>query len=32
MGCRVIVWSTAAWIAVCVAPYIYALNELITWR
>jgi hypothetical protein len=32
MGCRLIVWSTVAWIAVCVALYVYALNELIAWR
>jgi hypothetical protein len=32
MSYRLIAWSTAAWIALCVAPYLYALNELITWR
>jgi hypothetical protein len=32
MSYRLIVWSTAAWIALCVTPYLYALNELITWR
>ena len=32
MGYRLVVWSTVAWIAVCVAPYVCALNDLITWR
>jgi hypothetical protein len=32
MSYRLVVWSTVAWIAVCLAPYVYALNELITWR
>jgi hypothetical protein len=32
MSYRLIVWSAVAWIAHCVAPYVYALNDLITWR
>ena len=28
----IVVWSAIAWIAVCLAPYLYALNDLITWR
>ena len=32
MGYRLVVWSTVDWIAVCLAPYVYALNDLITWR
>ena len=32
MSYRLIVWSTVAWIALSVAPYVYALNDLITWR
>jgi hypothetical protein len=32
MSYRWIVWSAVAWIALCVAPYVYALNDLITWR
>jgi hypothetical protein len=32
MSHRLIIWSTAVWIAVCLAPYVYALNDLITWR
>jgi hypothetical protein len=26
----VVVWSIFVWIAVCCAPYVYALNDLIT--
>jgi hypothetical protein len=26
-----IVWSAVVWVAVCVAPYVYALNDLTTW-
>ena len=26
----VVVWSIVGWIAVCCAPYVYALNDLIT--
>jgi len=32
MGYRTIVWSAIVWIAICLAPYLYALNDLITWR
>jgi hypothetical protein len=32
MSYQIIFWSTVVWIAVCVAPYVYALNDLITWR
>ena len=32
MRYRVFIWSAIAWIAVCLAPYLYALNDLITWR
>jgi hypothetical protein len=28
----IVVWSTIAWIAICLAPYLYAVNDLITWR
>jgi hypothetical protein len=29
---RIVLWSAIAWIAVCLAPYVYALNDLIAWR
>ena len=29
---RLVVWSMITWIAVCSAPYVYALNDLVTWR
>jgi hypothetical protein len=32
MRYQIVVWSAIAWIAVCLAPYLYALNDLITWR
>jgi hypothetical protein len=32
MKYRIITWATIGWIAVCVAPYVYALHDLITWR
>ena len=32
MSYQIAFWGTVAWIAVCVAPYLYALNDLITWR
>jgi len=25
-------WAAISWIAVCLGPYVYALNDLITWR
>ena len=28
---QIIVWSAVAWVAICVAPYVYALNDLTTW-
>jgi hypothetical protein len=32
MSYQIVFWSTVALVAVCVAPYVYALNDLITWR
>jgi len=32
MSYRLVVWSTVVWVALCVAPYLYALNDLITLR
>ena len=32
MRYQIVVWSAIAWIAVCLVPYLYALNDLITWR
>jgi hypothetical protein len=32
MSYRIVVWSTVVWIVLCVAPYVYALNDLIAWR
>jgi hypothetical protein len=32
MSHRIVIWSTVVWITVCLAPYVYALNDLITWR
>jgi hypothetical protein len=31
MRYRIVVGSVIAWIAVCLGPYVYALNDLITW-
>jgi len=31
MSYQVIVWSAVVWVAICVAPYVYALNDLTTW-
>jgi hypothetical protein len=28
---RLVVWSVIGWIAVCCAPYVYAVNDLVTW-
>jgi hypothetical protein len=25
-------WSAVGWVVLCLAPYVYALNDLITWR
>jgi hypothetical protein len=32
MRYSIIALAAISWIAVCVAPYVYALNDLITWR
>jgi hypothetical protein len=32
MSYRIIFWSTLGGIVVCLAPYVYALNDLVTWR
>ena len=32
MSYRIVFWSAVGWIALCLAPYVYALNDLITWR
>jgi hypothetical protein len=32
MRYRIVAWSAIAWIAICLGPYLYALNDLITWR
>jgi hypothetical protein len=32
MSHRIAILSAVVWIAVCLAPYVYALNDLITWR
>jgi len=32
MTYRVMTLATIAWIAVWLAPYLYAVNDLITWR
>jgi hypothetical protein len=32
MRCRIIAWAAIIWIIVCIGPYVYALNDLITWR
>jgi hypothetical protein len=29
---QIVFWGAVAWIAVCLAPYVYAFNDLITWR
>jgi hypothetical protein len=28
---QIIGWSAVVWIVICVAPYVYALNDLTTW-
>jgi hypothetical protein len=28
---QVIAWSAVVWVAICIAPYVYALNDLTTW-
>jgi hypothetical protein len=32
MSYRIIFWGAVGWVAFCIAPYVYALNDLITWR
>jgi hypothetical protein len=32
MTYRIISWAAVAWIAVWLTPYLYAVNDLITWR
>jgi len=32
MSYRIVFWGAVAWVALCLAPYVYALNDLITWR
>ena len=29
---RIMTWVAVAWIAVWLTPYLYAVNDLITWR
>jgi hypothetical protein len=29
---QIVVWGAVVWVAICVAPYVYALNDLTTWR
>jgi len=29
---RVMTWAAVAWIALWLTPYLYAVNDLITWR
>ena len=32
MSYRIVFWSAVGWVVLCLAPYAYALNDLITWR
>ena len=32
MSYRIVFWGAVGWVALCLAPYVYALNDLITWR
>src|SRR6516165_6290603 len=32
MSYRIVFWSAVGWVVHCLAPYVYALNDLITWR
>src|SRR5205823_9982828 len=32
MSYRIVFWSAVGWIVLCLAPYVYALNDLLTWR
>ena len=29
---HIMTWAAVAWIAVWLTPYLYAVNDLITWR
>ncbi len=29
---RIMTWAAVAWIALWLTPYLYAVNDLITWR
>ena len=31
MSYQIIVWSAVVWVAICIVPYVYALNDLTTW-
>jgi len=32
MTSRIMTWAAVAWIALWLTPYLYAVNDLITWR
>jgi hypothetical protein len=32
MTYRFITWAAVLWIAIWLTPYVYAVNDLITWR
>ena len=32
MTYRIVTWAALAWIAASLTPYLYAVNDLITWR
>jgi hypothetical protein len=32
MRYRILALAAISWIAMCLGPYVYALNDLITWR
>jgi hypothetical protein len=32
MTYRTVTWAAVAWIAIWLMPYLYAVNDLITWR
>jgi hypothetical protein len=32
MRYRILALAALSWIAICLGPYFYALNDLITWR
>jgi hypothetical protein len=31
MSYRIVFWSAVGWVVLCLAPYVYALDDLITW-